>query len=367
MFALKKLTKLTKTQFPVSFLQFSKTQRFTPYYNPPFALFSNEKDSKSENLSGSKTKEELSKEQSSQSSNINKETSQGDNMTSKIKSMGKTIRESARGVAQTVTEKFGRGLGHMTDYKGEAVRPDLSSESQRTESFRGESQGVSNEDYLKEIEKEVGPGPKPSDMRKSVGMASSTMQTKETSTYPGKVPGNVEKTMANEELLRQGNESVLQPGGTEEKLTEEEKEMLRGGQMETEWDQNLKETYVKEKGQAVGNTEKVIELADDWDWNLLERSTKPVIVDFYKPYDSESRRVHSKLVDKFQDQSDWALAAANIDKLQTLAKKMEVESVPTFFLIHQGRVVEKVSGGENLDKIIEKANDLGRQNYGPGA
>jgi len=101
----------------------------------------------------------------------------------------------------------------------------------------------------------------------------------------------------------------------------------------------------------------------EWD-SIVEKSMKPVIVDFYKLDSEDCKRLLPRLMDKYMSSpEEWLLVGADIDKMKDIAQDFNVVQVPSVFLIHNGKVIDRFSGtDDHLDLMVTTVEQLSSGN-----
>jgi thioredoxin 1 len=87
---------------------------------------------------------------------------------------------------------------------------------------------------------------------------------------------------------------------------------------------------------------------------------KKVVIDFFAAWCGPCKRIapdYEKLADKY---TDIEFVKCDVDDSSELAELFEVESLPTFLLINNLKVVHKIVGAdmEGLTKKVEELNEL---------
>lgn len=88
---------------------------------------------------------------------------------------------------------------------------------------------------------------------------------------------------------------------------------------------------------------------------LLANSNKAVIVDFWAPWCGPCMRmkpVFEQLASELQGK--YTFVGVNIDNAKQLSNKYDVKSIPTFVIIKNNKVVEKITGQVSKEVLQQK-------------
>ncbi len=90
------------------------------------------------------------------------------------------------------------------------------------------------------------------------------------------------------------------------------------------------------------------------DWQQVEGSAKPVLVDFWAEWCGPCRMLAPTFEKLAQDfGNDITFAKVDVDELPDLAGRYGVRSIPTLILIREGKVAETVVGLAPYQKLAD--------------
>lgn len=99
----------------------------------------------------------------------------------------------------------------------------------------------------------------------------------------------------------------------------------------------------------------ILSLAD-WKTYVLD-SKVPVIACFVADWSEKSEKLKTQL-DGYSDNTHWNIAEINSDSLPLLAKAIDIQTIPTTFLINKGQSISSFKGEfkeKAFKKLIQKS------------
>ncbi len=99
---------------------------------------------------------------------------------------------------------------------------------------------------------------------------------------------------------------------------------------------------------------KAIELNEANFTDEVLNSTVPVLVDFWSPTCGPCRAV-APIMDRLVDEygADAKIGKVNIFDNMNLAQQLDVVTLPTLIIFSKGRVVERMTGLQSQEKLME--------------
>ena len=79
---------------------------------------------------------------------------------------------------------------------------------------------------------------------------------------------------------------------------------------------------------------------------------KPVLIDFYADWCGPCRMVAPIVAEIAEEHPEYKICKVNVDEEGTLAEKFEVMSIPTLFVIKDGKVADQSVGARPKAQIL---------------
>lgn len=79
---------------------------------------------------------------------------------------------------------------------------------------------------------------------------------------------------------------------------------------------------------------------------------KPVLIDFYADWCGPCRMVAPIVAEIAEEHPEYKICKVNVDEEGALAEKFEVMSIPTLFVIKDGKVADQSVGARSKAQIL---------------
>jgi thioredoxin 1 len=83
----------------------------------------------------------------------------------------------------------------------------------------------------------------------------------------------------------------------------------------------------------------------------VEKSTKPVLVDFWAPWCGPCRAIDPSLKAISNENKDVVIAKVNVDDNKELSEKFNITGIPCMIIFKNGKEVDRLVGGVPKSKI----------------
>ena len=95
----------------------------------------------------------------------------------------------------------------------------------------------------------------------------------------------------------------------------------------------------------------IIECSADKFDEIVLKSDKTVLVDFWAPWCGPCRGLASELETFSKKNEDISIVKINVDDNMELASKYLIKSIPTLILFKSGKEEKKISGNQTQDSL----------------
>ncbi|MDR2377653.1 MAG: thioredoxin [Puniceicoccales bacterium] len=103
------------------------------------------------------------------------------------------------------------------------------------------------------------------------------------------------------------------------------------------------------------SSEKTIQLSQENFVPTVQRSRKPVLVDFWAPWCGPCCALSGLIDEVAEEHPEWVVAKLNIDEGVDLAEEYDVRSIPTLLFFNaQGQLVDRSVGGLTKGDLLTR-------------
>lgn len=108
---------------------------------------------------------------------------------------------------------------------------------------------------------------------------------------------------------------------------------------------------------AIDGPVRIVSSGSDFE-QMVVKSAEPVVVDFWATWCPPCRKM-SPVISATAKRYEGSLGVAkvDVDQNQDLAASFKIESIPTFMIFHQGKVVAQLVGGMSEEKFDQWVRD----------
>lgn len=92
-------------------------------------------------------------------------------------------------------------------------------------------------------------------------------------------------------------------------------------------------------------------------FDLAKNSDKPVLIDFYAEWCGPCRMVSPIIEEIAKERNDILVAKVNVDNEPELASEFDVVSIPSLFVLKNGKIVNQASGVRPKAQILAMLED----------
>lgn len=91
-------------------------------------------------------------------------------------------------------------------------------------------------------------------------------------------------------------------------------------------------------------------------FDLVNKSDKPVLIDFYAEWCGPCRMVSPIIEQIAQENPQYLICKVNVDEEPELAAQFSVSSIPTLAVIKDGKIVNRSAGAKPKAQILAMLN-----------
>ena len=88
-------------------------------------------------------------------------------------------------------------------------------------------------------------------------------------------------------------------------------------------------------------------------FNTISKSEKPVLLDFYASWCRPCQMVSRVLDEIAKERNDFLIAKINVEEEKDLAEQFGVMSIPSIFVVKDGKIINQSVGASPKNKILE--------------
>src|SRR3990167_5121080 len=98
--------------------------------------------------------------------------------------------------------------------------------------------------------------------------------------------------------------------------------------------------------------DRIIEITNENFDNLVKKSNKPVIIDFYATWCGPCKQVKPIFSEIAEEKTEWVFVSCDVDSVPIIASQYSVQAMPTFVVIKNGTKWGSVKGLHPKEKLI---------------